>query len=442
MKPGDDGLTRRGLFAASGGALAARIGLSAIGSALAPTKAHAAEIGTMKIRDVESFPIKIPVKASEAKAGVSHRFNVVRVTTASGVRGYSFTGPTQDGAFAASRGALGQEAAVEASLAKQRQPDQAAAFERVRKALIGSDLFAVEQHLKVGLGSFAQLEEAMWDAIGKVSNQPVHRLLGGAKALSIPVSLAYAWPGETDQPRVLAREQGRQAERLRRAGFKAMKIPMLRAQFIHDAEACQEILAAGGRGFKVMADRSAAPSGHTWDYDTALAAAKALEKAGVYWLEGPFAGDDCKSSARLRQETEKILIAGGKGFSSLDAYRQCLMHRSFDIVQPDLRRAGGVLNTRKVAILSEAFNVPLVQHGTDHGLPSAGRLQVAAAVGTPMFEFQSAVPPLTPQEQWMPLLKILNQKEVFTFSDGEVQVPERPGLGFDLNEAAIDACRV
>jgi len=198
------------------------------------------------------------------------------------------------------------------------------------------------------------------------------------------------------------------------------------------------MLVAGGSGFRVMVDRTAASSGSLWDYATGLAAAKELEKAGVYWLEEPFARDDYDSPARLAKEMEKLLITGGEGFRGLEPYRECLLHRSFDILQPDLRNVGGLLTVRKVAVLCEAFDIPVIQHGAEHGIPVAGRIQAAAAFGAPLIEFISVAPPLTPAEQWAPSLKILNQREVFTFQNGELQVPQGPGLGLDIDERALE----
>jgi L-alanine-DL-glutamate epimerase-like enolase superfamily enzyme len=118
------------------------------------------------------------------------------------------------------------------------------------------------------------------------------------------------------------------------------------------------------------------------------------------------------------------------------------MRRTYDLLHTDLRVVGGLLMVRKVAVLCEAFDIPLVQHGAEHGIPVAGRIQASAAYGAPWEEFISVAPPLLPQEQWAPALKILNSREVFTFQNGELQVPEGPGLGLDINEGALNSYRV
>jgi L-alanine-DL-glutamate epimerase-like enolase superfamily enzyme len=72
----------------------------------------------------------------------------------------------------------------------------------------------------------------------------------------------------------------------------------------------------------------------------------------------------------------------------------------------------------------------------------AGRVQAHAAWGAPLEEMALARPPLLPQEQWSPALKILNQKELYTFKNGEIQVPQGPGMGLDIKDDAIEHYKV
>jgi L-alanine-DL-glutamate epimerase-like enolase superfamily enzyme len=96
---------------------------------------------------------------------------------------------------------------------------------------------------------------------------------------------------------------------------------------------------------------------------------------------------------------------------------------------------------RKIAALCQAFHKPCIGHGA-FGLNLAGRIQAHAAWGAPMEEMALATPPLLPQEQWAPALKILNQRELYTFQNGEIQVPQGPGTGLDFNHEAIERYRV
>jgi L-alanine-DL-glutamate epimerase-like enolase superfamily enzyme len=407
-------MNRRELLTYAG--LGASAGLSGL---LAPVTAIGADVKPIRIKNVETFNIEIPATPAEVEAGVMNRTAVVRIETESGIHGYSF------GAAGGGGGRGGP----------------APGFAVIREALVGADLFAMEQHLKRGLLNWGGIEEALWDGIGKVANQPVYRLLGGSTS-SIPVYITAVWRGNMDQSQVPIKDQATYARRLKEAGFNGFKMRIFRPNFMDDVESCAGIIAACGPapGFKVMVDRTAHLSGKVWDYATGLAAAKALQQVGVYWLEEPFARDDFESPARLAREMD-ILITGGEGFKGLDAYRECLMHDTYDIIQPDLRTVGGLLTMRKVAALCEAYHKPCIGHGA-FGLAVAGRIQAHAAWGAPLEELALATPPLLPQEQWAPALKILKSKELYTFKNGEIQVPQGPGLGLDINEEALLSYKV
>jgi D-galactarolactone cycloisomerase len=401
----------------SGGALAGA-GL------LAPVRAVAAEVKPVRIKEIEVFTIEIPTPPAEVKAGAMNRTGVVRVSTESGVRGYSF-------GSAGGAGIAGLSSAAGAGRA---------AFEKIRQTLVGSDLFAIEQHLKRGLIDWAGIEEAMWDAIGKVAGQPVWRLLGGARA-SIPAYITCVWPGPADQSQTPIKDQASYAAKLKDAGFLGLKVRAWRPHPLDDADACAAMKAAAGPNFHIMFDRTANAPGTVWDYPTGLAVAKALKENGADWLEEPFARDDFESPARLAREMEDFMITGGEGFRGIDAFRECLVHASYDMLQPDLRHAGGLFMVRKIAALCDAFHKPVAMHGA-MGLGLAGRVQASAAYGAPWEEVALVVPPLLPQEQWAPALKILRSKELFEFRNGEIVAPTGPGLGLDLDEQAIDRYRV
>jgi D-galactarolactone cycloisomerase len=447
-------MNRRELLTSAG--LAAGAG-AAWSSLLAPVRAVAAEARPIRIKNIESFTIVLPATETEIQAGVLSRATVMRVETESGVRGYAFnSGVNRSGAAgrgapspaAAGRGAPPAPAAGRGApsppAAGRGAARPGASFQQVREALIGADLFAMEQHLKrglVGLPGQGGLEEALWDAIGKVAGQPVYRLLGGAKT-SIPVYITAVWPGPMDQSQVPIKDQAAYARRLKDAGFNGFKMRIFRPNFMDDVESAAGIIAACGPapGFKTMVDRTAHIPGSVWDYATGLAAARALEAVGVYWLEEPFARDDFETPARLAREVD-ITITGGEGWHGLDPFREGLVHETYDVFQPDLNTCGGLLTIRKIAALCEAFHKPCIGHGS-FGLNVAGRIQAHAAWGAPLEEMALATPPLLPQEQWAPALKILKSKELYTFRNGEVQVPQCPGLGLDLDEDAIEHYRV
>ena len=300
------------------GAAAALAGLTDV------VRVSAAAAGPVRIKNVQIFPIEIPIPREELEMGKYARNTFYEVETDAGVRGYCFDRGTE-----------------------YRQLDH------IRAVLSGKDLFAIEDHLKAGLAQWGGLEQALWDAIGKVAGQPVHRLLGGAKSL-LKVYLTCVWRGKADQSQVDYKSQAEMALKIKKAGFTGIKIRSWRPNPIADADACGEIRAAVGPDFSIMVDRTADLNG-LWDYATGLRVARALEKHNVAWLEEPFARADFASPARLAREVD-IAISGGERFQGLDPYRECLSLGTYDILQPDVVICGGILTVRKIAAMGEAFH--------------------------------------------------------------------------------------
>ena len=244
-------MTRRELLASAGMAAGAAL--------LEPVRTLAETVKPVRIREVDSFRLTIPV--SKEELAISERIGwdpndwhrsalgVVKVATDAGVTGYSF--------YAAFR--------------PETLPE-------IRQVLVGKDLFAIEQHLDQGLGRWAGVEHAIWDAIGKIAHQPVYKLLGGTKN-SIKPYLTCVWRQPLTE--VPYREQAEAALKYKNAGFKGMKVQAWRPNPTDDADACREMRAAVGPDFALMFDRTAhlpqAIGQKVWDYETGLKVARALE---------------------------------------------------------------------------------------------------------------------------------------------------------------------
>ncbi len=388
-------LSRRGFF----GTIAAAGTLERLRAAVKP----------VKITGVNIFPIRIPTTDAEAKAGYMGRYTVCKVNTDAGVTGYSFAGAS-----------------------RQPIPD-------VKQILEGRDLFNVDGMLREGLWRWGGVEHAVWDAIGKIAGQPVYKLLGGAED-RVRAYLTCVWPGPADQQQVPYQDQVRMAVKIRDAGFKGMKIRAWRPNPMDDVEVCRLIKEATGPDFHLMFDRTAqapvtASGQQVWDYDTGLKVARGLQTAGAYWLEEPFHRDDYETPARLAAAVD-LLITGGEGYSSLENYKQCLLHKTYDILQPDGRNCGGIFRARQVSIMAESFHVPVILHGTI-SLPLAGWLQATLAIGAPWQEMALLTPPLLPDEQTSPALKVLKTKQMFRIEQGDILAPPYPGIGLDVDDEAV-----
>ena len=386
---------------------------------LEPLRAVAGEVKRVRITGVEAFRVKVPGGAL---------FSVSRVHTDAGITGTSFV-PCAD--------------------------DVLNRF--VKPVLVGEDLFAIDRHMarlqafrgESGVQDWSGIEHALWDAAGRIAGRPVAQLLGGTRD-RLRVYRTTVWPRkkpaasgalplESDQADIAYETQAAFAVRLKENGFSGIKVRAWRPNPMDDVDMVGVMRAAVGPEFKIMLDRTAVRPGWVWDYPTALRVCRGLEKHGAYWLEEPFDGHDVQAPARLAAEVD-ILISGGELAKSTFEFLDFLIHKTYDILQPDTRICGGILAARKISILAEAFGVPCIQHGTS-SLALAGYIQAGCAMSN--CEWQEIIgTPELPQEQWAPARALVRTPDVYRIENGYILLPDLPGLGLDLNEDAIREYRI
>jgi len=385
------------------------------------------------ITNAEQFVVNVQDEGEEIRRGEVRRHFVYKITTNSGITGYSF----------------GRGHSVDD-------------LPRVREILVGKDPFSIDQFIAEGLCQVGSWEHAVWDVLGKALNMPVHRLLGGAVRDKIRVYLTIVWPGKEDQSDVLFERQAEDIKFFQDKGFKGVKIRCWRPKIMDDVEALKEIRRAVGPDFPIMFDRTGQRAPWVWSYEEALKVARGMEEHGAYWLEEPFERENYTSSfrklipldqspsyqsiprsAKLRKEVG-LRITGGEGDNDTRLFARYLSHDAFDILQPDVILAGGILVCKQISDMVRAFDnsVRMVPHGI-HGLPLAGFLHVAAI--SPTTNWQELVmtsPGMTPEETLAPGKRLLKNKDVFRIEDGSMSIPQGPGLGLDVDKAALEHYRV
>ena len=126
----------------------------------------------------------------------------------------------------------------------------------------------------------------------------------------------------------------------------------------------------------------------------------------------------------------------------MSIFRDYITRGAVDIIQPDTFISGGIWPTREVGVLAEAFGVPCILHGTN-GPDLAASLQVAPTIPScRMMEVALIFPPLTPEEMYAPLQRILKSDGLYSFNEGTVLLPTAPGLGVEIDEAALAKCAI
>lgn len=218
-----------------------------------------------------------------------------------------------------------------------------------------------------------------------------------------------------------------------------MKARAWRTRPIDDAAILTIARQAVGEDFEIVFDRTAVRPGWVWGCDTALQVARGMERYNARWLEEQLDGNDLESPARLAAEVDTPMTGGELG-NGIHQFLAILTHEPCDVLQPDTRICGGILNARKISIVAEAFHVPCSQHGTN-GLAPAGYIQAGCAM--PNCGYQEMIgQPNLPEEQWSPALRILRTPRAFEIEDGFVMLPDLPGLGLGIYEEAIGEYRI
>jgi D-galactarolactone cycloisomerase len=309
-------------------------------------------------------------------------------------------------------------------------------FDAFEHLFIGQDPLAIARHVRAletidfHAGRYWPLEAALWDIAGQVAGLPVATLFGGS-ADGIP---AYASCGML----LPAAARAESALRLRDEGFRALKIRVDPRRLEDGLAAVAATREAVGDTMAIMVDvnqgwRMAGDISRSLDVDAARRIAARLSEMDVLWLEEPLAGTDLRGLASLRAAGLGIRIAGGEmtrtfaeGLAALDA-------DAFDVYQPDVVLAGGMLRTRTIAEVALARNRWFTPHTWTNGLGLLANLHVAAGVGGgPFLEFPYDPPGWTPERRDAFLAEPIRPG-----ADGILCVPSRPGLGVVLDEAAI-----
>ena len=361
----------------------------------------------MKIREFETRLVSPPRERSApggAPETMVPNFVTLKLRTDEGVEGIGYAGFGS----AIMRHAL--KAAVDA-LAEQTIGRDAMAVEA-----IASRLFAVAGGgAPAGLvtRAISAIDVALWDIRGKALGQPVYKLLGGFRDRAPTYASGHLW--RTYDLEALAET----APQLVQQGFRAMKFRMGAEDSPAKEIARLRVLRESvGDGVDLMVDIN-----QGWNVNQAIAIGREMRQYGLFWLEDPTHHQDYEGLARIADALDTP-IAAGEYHYGVAPFRHMLERRSVDIVMVDLLRVGGLTQWMKVAHMAEAFNLPVVSHLAPEVLAHA----VAAAPNGLTVEYMPWSFPLF--------------REVPRVEDGQIVLPQAPGLGLEFDEEALDAFAV
>lgn len=367
----------------------------------------------MKIREIHAFGLSGATPAGGWSAELQAEdcvYTLIEVVTDQGVAGYGsvFT----------------SLALVEASL-QVLQPlysgESAIEPERVTEKL--------HQHtFWLGRGgavthTISGIDIALWDIFGKVTGQPVSRLLGGRYKDRIKPYASLL----LEEPEPL----GEHLQAVKEQGFRAFKLgwgPFGRVSDRMDEAMVRAARDAVGPDCELMIDAGGSDAYWRGTLKWAQRTAHMLVSYGVVWFEEALPPDDLEGFIQLRRSSP-VPIAGGEVLTRRQSFQPWLMQGAFDIVQPDVTKVGGVSEERRIARMAMDHNVLFVPHGWNTAVGLAADLQLVAAFpGTRWVEYLTGSPYIDELvvDHWR-----LDE-------EGLLIIPDAPGLGIRLDPDAVE----
>ncbi|MDQ3614012.1 MAG: galactonate dehydratase [Chloroflexota bacterium] len=322
-----------------------------------------------------------------------------------------------------------------------------AAVEELSEYLIGRDPFRIEDHFQVLYRSgfyrggpvltsaISGIEQALWDIKGKALNVPVWEMLGGAARDKVQV---YSWIGG-DRPSQIADAVRAQMA----AGFSVLKMNAMPQTHYIDShkkidDAVERLATAreiGGVGLGIAVDFHG-----RLHKSMAKILAREFEPYHPLFIEEPVLPEHGEALREIARHTTIPIACGERLYTRWD-FKQILIDGYVDIVQPDLSHAGGILETRKIAAMAEAFDVAVAPHCPLGPIALAASLQLDAC--TPNVFIQEQSLGIHYNQDGYDLLDYLADPSVLTHDNGYLPVPTGSGLGIMIDEDRVrEAARI
>lgn len=265
------------------------------------------------------------------------------------------------------------------------------------------------------------IDLALWDITGKVKNQPIHALLGGARRERIP-AYATIYPMEKTPEGV--RHQIEEAQALNLRAFKFAADPWWMDDLDHTARLLHAARQAAGPEARLIVDAAlsyrTAPQG--------LRLLPILRDVNVWFLEAPLPLDDVEGHARMAGHGVNLGV-GDLGLTHVDEFIEMMERGCADICQPDITMVGGFTGIKKIAVAAARRGRRVITHGYKTNIEIAANLHfLACQPQEEILEYSLSRSPL----RWH------MTNETFPVEpDGTVRVPNRAGLGVTLSQETV-----
>lgn len=274
------------------------------------------------------------------------------------------------------------------------------------------------------------IENALYDIVGKALNTPVYKLLGGKFRDKIRL-YADCHAGETNEPAAYAEK----ALEVIEEGYSAVKFDVDHAgdgkldrynwtvgakEMTHVIELIRATREAIGYEIDLAIDCHG-----QFDMPSAITLAKAVEDLRLMWLEEPLPAENIDALAQVRASTSTVICTGENQYTRFE-FLELLQKGAVDVIMPDLAKAGGIMEGKRIADIADAHYVPIAPHNVSSPLGMMAACHTMASV--PNFlvlEFHGR------EISWWNDLCISDEPFI---QNGWMAVSDKPGLGVELND--------
>lgn len=314
------------------------------------------------------------------------------------------------------------------------------AVDELMENLIGKDPMNIEDHWNVMhrggfyrggpilMSAIAGIDQALWDIKGKFYNAPIYQLLGGRCRDKVKV---YSWIAG-DRPNEVVEA----AKRMTKQGFTALKMNATEEmQYIDSFEKIDQALKRVAAVREVVGNSIGIGIDFHGRVHKSMAKvlAKELEPLHPMFIEEPVLPENNEALREIARHTS-IPIATGERMFSRWHFKELLVGGYVDIIQPDLSHAGGITECKKIISMAESFDVAAAPHCPLGPIALASCLQVDATCHNVFIQEQSLGIHYNVESD---LLDYLVDKTVFKYEEGLVAIPDKAGLGIEVNEEHV-----
>ncbi len=370
----------------------------------------------MKITTIETFVLSDQLQNSfffSQWAYNERRICIVKITTDSGICGWG------EGYGPADVLEAGIKLLTPLLIGKNPISQETLWFEMYRKTLD----FARKGILTASLSA---MDVALWDIKGKALNLPVSVLMGGQHRSRV---VPYATGLYFSESEKLAEDFAAEAKDYVAQGFKAIKMKV-GLSIKEDFELVKTVRASIGDDIKLMVDAN-----HAYSLREAKELARLIEPFNIGWFEEPISPEFYDQYCELRSRTT-IPIAGGECEYLRYGFHHLLKTDCVDYLQVDICGAGGLTEAKRIATLASTYGVEIIPHVWGTGIAFHAALHFIA-------NLEPVPGRLFNPDLYIEYDRTENEiRETLTFpsitmKNGYIDIPQRPGLGIEINEEAL-----